>query len=612
MLTTIQESVDNLWRGRSNKAVLWHGARESSAAEKGVMSQATAVSGRSLRMGGGPGCLFAWLSLLTAAICPAMPLRAGEYRGMAAGWPVYANGTYPAGYVPDRAAAGPAYYVARPAVRVAPGAAPAGMFYAPVRVAYANPLYYAAYGRTAGAPVMTTGYAPGYAAPAGYAAPTSVNYAPANSYSVTPAGLGGGSEGMAYYGQSTALNYVPPRFAYRTTYAAVPVYAYRPMTAYDPVVGQPTTCLQPATTSTCQPQRQSCSSWWNPFTWFSRGSCRGGGCGGCGAPPAATTAYCCGSSSCGQPYYPVQPMTPVVPVVPAPAITTPGVPMNVIPAFPSGRVPAATPTIPPTPTRIPGGFGTTLAPADQAPRLTPGIIPTTPAPGGTYLAPSTGGAYVAPPPGTTIAPAPGGITPLPSAVPPTSPPGGSFPTAPAVPSTGGFGTGGFGTGANYPPAIDPYVSTNSVAPMTPPAAPSKGGAAVNEKASEPAHSVFGSGYRANSSSRGDSRQSTDNSGPIRSPELRPALPPNVRTVPDLDTPAVPPADNRAPQLLSPRDKTALNAGSKWAVVPAVWPSPPIAQARQLSERPVVATKAFAPAAERNAADYDDRGWKSAR
>jgi hypothetical protein len=148
--------------------------------------------------------------------------------------------------------------------------------------------------------------------------------------------------------------------------------------------------------------------------------------------------------------------------------------------------------------------------------------------------------------------------------------------------------------------------------MTPPAAPNKGGAPVNEKSTEPAHSVFGSGYRANASGRGDNRQAADSNGPIRSPELRPALPPSVRTVPDPDAPATPPADNRAPQLLSPHDKTALGGGSKWAVVKAVWPAPPAAQARQLSERPVVATKAFAPAAGPNPAEYDDRGWKSAR
>ena len=64
--------------------------------------------------------------------------------------------------------------------------------------------------------------------------PYAANYAPANSYAVTPAGLGSaGSEAAAYYGQPAPVNYVPPRYTYRTTYAAVPVLrqSSRPWTA---------------------------------------------------------------------------------------------------------------------------------------------------------------------------------------------------------------------------------------------------------------------------------------------------------------------------------------------------------------------------------------------
>jgi hypothetical protein len=127
--------------------------------------------------------------------------------------------------------------------------------------------------------------------------------------------------------------------------------------------------------------------------------------------------------------------------------------------------------------------------------------------------------------------------------------------------------------------------------------------------------VFGSGYRGNRSSASDSQV-------IRAPDLGPALPPSVETVPDLDAPQTPRPVNSAPQLLDPRDKTATR-DSRWAVVPAQWPKKELAP-RQLSERPVVVTKAYesrnvvATAAspynssQPNPADYDDRGWKSAK
>src|SRR5262245_57409804 len=239
-----------------------------------------------------------------------VPASGADYRGAATAWPVYANGTYAANY-PTNQGASPAYFVARPVAVAGYGVQPQGTMYMPVRAAYANPTYFAAYGRSPVMyrPVSTAGYAPS----GGYYAPVTANYAPTNSYTVTPAGLSSaGGEAAAYYGQPTTLNYVPPRYAYRTGYAAVPVYTYRPVTVYQPATGQPVTCMQASTCMTCQPQRTRCHSWWNPFTWF--GSGRSCGASACGAAP--TTTYC-GAAACGQPYYPVQPVQPVVPVIPS-------------------------------------------------------------------------------------------------------------------------------------------------------------------------------------------------------------------------------------------------------------------------------------------------------
>jgi hypothetical protein len=104
---------------------------------------------------------------------------------------------------------------------------------------------------------------------------------------------------------------------------------------------------------------------------------------------------------------------------------------------------------------------------------------------------------------------------------------------------------------------------------------------------------------------------------IRAPELRPALPPSVQSVPDLDAPLPRPA-SAAPQLLDPRDKTATR-NSRWAVVPALWPTKS-SRSNQLSERPTVETKAHEArglagspyiSSQLGTSDYDDRGWKTA-
>ena len=237
---------------------------------------------------------------IAAQLIVASAAHGGEYRGAASGWPAYANG-YSAANYPTNYGGGAAYYVARPVAAPGYAVAPGAVTYVPARVAYANPTYYAAYGRTPVMyrPVSANGYAPTTA----YYAPTTANYAPANSYAVQPAGMGSaGSEAAMQYAQPGTVNYVAPQYNYRTNYAQVPVYMYRPVTAYQPINAQPQTCfqapqqqtcLQASTCNTCQPQRSRCFSLLNPFSWFghSRGS---GGCGqsSCGPPQQ------CGTSSC--------------------------------------------------------------------------------------------------------------------------------------------------------------------------------------------------------------------------------------------------------------------------------------------------------------------------
>ena len=521
----------------------------------------------------------------------------GQYRGTNSSWPAYANGAY-AAYYPSNAGNGPAYYVARPVVaaQYAPqygpqytaGYAPQyvqaqyapaqnGMMqyapapYAPVRAAYANPTYFGAYNGSAGAypaPVRAY-YAPasGQYASAGdaYYAPTTANYAPTNSYRVSPAGsTSAGAEAYYNYGQPTAVNYVPPRFTYRPAYASVPVYMYRPVTVYDPITAQPVTCLQPTTTSQCQSQpRRSWFSWLNPFSWHQSS-------GGCGAPPPRTS-YCttgyCGTAPaaapCGQqPYYPAQP-TVVIPSVPTTVVPAPTTQPTFTSPIPSGTyIPPGGATISPPPTRSPGGsFQGGLSPADTVPRL---------------------------PAGTTIPPAQPGS-------------GGSFSPPP--------GSGSF----NYPPANDPYSSQSTT---------STNASGAN---------TFGSGYSATGAAVRSPQQSRTNTAPgpgLRQPELNgPNLNSAIQPVPDPAGLQAPRPINRAPQLIDPRDKSARMGDSRWAVVPAVWPSKTSQREPGSDRRGFVETSysqpdgpspyktepmQAQPAQNTNAADYDDRGWSSAR
>jgi hypothetical protein len=372
-------------------------------------------------------------ALHAATLCLALAATTGsahaQYRGMAPGWPNQTGG-YTAYYAPTQPAYVQANYGGQPMVYVA----------RPVTAAYANPAYAGGYNavRVAAQRPITAGYAP--AVPAYYApttvqyapttvqyAPTTVQYAPSNSYTMSPAGnSSAGAEAYYHYGQPTTVNYVPPRFVYRTAYPQVPVYMYRPVTAYQPVSGQPVTCLQPTTTSTCMPQRHRWFSHsWFSHSWFSKPACGSH----CGAAPVAApvavpvTTYCQPAtySQCGQPYYPVQPNV-VIPTVPAPTNVIPSTPGTIVTPIPSGP---ASPTVPPPPTRL--GPGGTFVPADSRPSLQPG----TTVPGGSF--PVQPAPSFNPSPATPINPAP------------------TFPS-----------------GSNYPPLADPY--SNSSAPIRAPQA----------------------------------------------------------------------------------------------------------------------------------------------
>jgi hypothetical protein len=503
-----------------------------------------------------------------------------QYRGMSPGWPNQQAANYTAYYAPQYGQ--PMYYVTRPTT-----------------AAYANPAYFGGYNVPAVAqrPVTAAYYAPQYYG-GQYAQPTIAYYgsAPAShgaaqAYTVSPAGsTTAGAEANPYYGQPTAVNYVPPRFTYRTTMAQVPVYMYRPVTVYQPVTGQPVTCLQPTTTTQCVPQRTRTHSWFS-HSWFNwgRSSCAGGACGSqpttayCAPAYAAPVATTCNSGQCGQPYYPTQPGV-VVPVIPSQPAIVPGAaaPGTIVTPLPS-----AGPTVPPPPTRIvPGTSGGAISPADSRPSLSPGTF------------------------GPRLPSAPSTIV-------PSSP--GSFPTDPSTPSTivpspatpFNPGTRSFGTGSGYTPAIDPYSQSGT----------SSGSAARPDDGR-----IGGPELRAAAPAR-----------TIQEP-TSPVLAPGIQTVPDPD--ALQPARpiNRAPQLLDPRDKTAAAqspakrarpADQRWAVVPAVWPkpaetrsSPAMAPAapgvperspyRNYKERSYDSPSYRPVDSAAGSALYDDSGWTSAR
>ena len=525
------------------------------------------------------------------------PAYQAGYQPVQAGYPVTA-GYAPAVAVPSTHAANVGYYAYRPAYMPTYAARPA---YAVARPVYpAQTAYYApapsGYGpaMTYGAPAYQAGGAPPRAATTAYYAPTAAYAMPgysgyssvqptvaysnptAGSYTVAPQGMGNyGASTYANYGQPYRVNYVPPTFTYRPNYAQIPVTYYRPVVAYQPGTGTPVTCQQATVGTECQAQpRRGWFDWLHPRR-----------CGTAPAPVAVpTTAYCgtatCGSTGCGtaQPYYQPAPVVPVVPYVPPTGATVVqpaqprviAVPQNTTP-FPSNVPPYGSGTTVPSPptrfnpgTTFPGATapGTTV-PADTQPRLDPGTLRQ---------------------PGSTIFPAPSG----------------------------------------YPPVNDPYSGYQS--PTT-----TRGDASGTTSSS-----VFGSGYPSTSSSNRASVGSTQRpertglggaSGPsLGSPHSNASdasqFPSNIQPVPDPDATSRPRATNRAPQLLDPRDKTALVGDQRWAVVPAVWAkkSGDRNDAQNTGLQPIVAEPAnTSPYIDRAAAtepvsavEWDDSGWKSAR
>jgi hypothetical protein len=258
----------------------------------------------------------------------------------------------------------------------------------------------------------------------------------------------------------------------------------------------------------------------------------------------------------------------IIPTVPGSPTTMPGTIITPIPAGPS---------IPPPGTRFPAG--STFVPADVAPSLN-----------------STPRGSLGTPSGGTIIPG------TPSTIPGTTTPGTSLPRTPGStpsfpvdpvpgvtnPSGSGFGGGAFPSGSNYAPATDPLTG-----------------------AAAPADQSRTTRYR--SEVTGPALKPPTTSSPITAPALHPSIQP----VPDPAAGQPTRPVNRAPQLLDPRDKTAARQSvQRWAVVPAVWPSPNrTLQAERSPYRRAVEERSLTTPARPAAADasqYDDGGWASSR
>lgn len=414
-------------------------------------------------------------------------------------------------------------------------------------------------------PTYYGAYSAGYrgtVAQANYGGQQVVQYAPQQSYAVAPAGSAyAGGEAATYYGQPARVNYMPPQVSYRPAYAQVPVYAYRPVTTYYAGSMQQSTCQQPvAPVTSCQPTTSPCGgflSWLNPFNhrWFKHNWFGHGGCGS--APP--TTAYC------GQTVAPTTAycgQTYAAPTVAACGATTSScgqpyypAPTNVIPVVP--------------------GAPTIITPAPQPSIRSPIIgTPTVPPPATRF------------PSGTVV---PGAGVPADSR--PSLGPGGSFPTGPTTVTPGAGGS--FGSGTNYAPETDPYTGSDG--------------------------SFSTSGASASRTTRRKvAEPMTSADGVIRAPGSTNQLAPGVQAIPDPDA-QQPRTNDRAPQLLDPRDKMATRrVDSRWAVVPAVWPeqnraaspySQPVAQSDP-TPRGYQPVSRFEPATADAA--YDDSGWRSGR
>ncbi|QDU31507.1 hypothetical protein ETAA8_66660 [Anatilimnocola aggregata] len=447
-------------------------------------------------------------------------------------------------------------------------------YYAPQNVyqfAPAAPVVQAQYAPQAGQPTRAY-YAPASASRIAYAVPA------VGSYQISYAGAAQpGVSTTAFYGGYSApvqrVAYMAPQVYYRPVPVQVPVTYYRPVTVYQPGMAAPTTCqfATSCTTTTCGTSRSSC---WRPFAWL-----WGGSNNSCCKPQQTCNSSGCASQGCGAaPYYTVPPTIPMVPVNPAPAPGGFG--------LPSGVSPGTIITSPPT--RSPGTIINSGPAANTQPRLAPGTV----------------------------------ITPAPS-----NP---NFNSG--TPAPFNSGSGNFGAPVNPPAPVDPgfndrfrptlsdpysqpaplQSAPNSVTPpvmMTPPASSSP--------------SIIGSGYRNEAPATFNDRTTLTQpeNHRIGEPGLTPSNTPSLITPPPSVQPlADPHADerlqpNRAPQLITPGDRTA-KADGRWAVVPAVWPM----NANRLQPvrsttiepthlQPVTATtETLVPVS----SQVDDGGWKSAR
>lgn len=496
-------------------------------------------------------------ALLLGALLAASASAAGV-RGLPSAQTAYYGG-YATGYAPQQYAgtnyagyghpANVGYYAYRPAYTVGRPVNQLPAYQYQAR-AYQAPAYQA----------QTAYYAPAaVAAPvavAAYTRPATVAY-----YAPAPAGYAVRQQAVATYAQPYRVNYAPPTFNYRTSYARVPVTYYRPVVTYDPVTGTPVTCQMPTCGTECQTRRYRGLLGFGllpirPITTCGTANCAT-------APRVANCGtYTCGTAptGCGsQPYYPAPGGTVIT--QPGAVITTPGTVITqpgVIPAVPSTQprfgvpLPSGSTTVPPPPTRFgpTGSFPSNVSPADTQPRLNPGTVPP----------PATG----------TIFPAPSG----------------------------------------YPPVSDPYQgSSSSASPNT--TTPS------TTTPSTTSNSVFGSGYQAERAGiRAPQRPERSGvespTGPVLgSPRgYEPAS--SVQAVPDPEANTRPLPSNRAPQLLDPRDKTALGDAHRWAVVPAVWAKQPTREEAAPVSLREVRQETPAPRQAAPEIHWDDTGWKSAR
>ena len=426
-----------------------------------------------------------------------------------------------------------------------------------------------------GAPVVRAQYAPQQAVTAYYAPASAARIAyavpAAGSYQITYAGANQpGVSTTAYYGGYSApvqrVAYLPQQVYYAPPTTAAPVTYYRAVVAYQPgaVAVAPQTCGYATTcqTSSCASACGSSGCGWRPFAWLWGNSC-------CSKPQTCNYGGCGATAA---PYYVAPPTAPLIPAVPAPAAT-----------YPSRTIigPATTPVIPPPGTRTGAGGGLIPSvPANERPALNPGTI--IPNPG------------VNPNPGV-ITPAPGGFgSPSPSFGPPSfAPPPGGGTTVPP----------------EYRPIIeDPYSNRSAPAnnpPMlTPPGVPGRESASSGSQ-------IIGSGYSSDRTNLIPVNPApTTKSNTINEPGNNPGFVSPPSSVQPLRDPHgedrnQPSLNNRAPQLITPGDRTANN-GSRWAVIPAVWPQSTSANLQPVTKSQQSLAPVVAPT------QLDDSGWKSAR